>query len=300
MKYNPEMAINRYKTLDQIREDAKGLHTAEMFPLQFRDWNPTTGATESRFWSIKNMNTKQEICPATGDYSLIQHIDAVNWVLDSIQEAGIDGHGVLRNWGNQFKLEVFFDNFQFRDPTGEEFFIGCSLASSYSKQVGLYINPYIIRGVCSNGQIFKGGIGNVNTIYARHTGNVIERVGASSIKEMVNSIASVQGTILTMIDKANNDVITFQKVEDEVLTISKFVGGTRRAKAIIEEYNIPLTTTRLELYNIFNEYGTWTDKLSFQVQDDILSKSEELLRKGLKIDIANDVSAIADALPLAI
>lgn len=300
MRYNPSMEMGRYLNLDQIVDRSMSLDKAELRPMHYYKTEQGIQVPEaSRFWGVWNETTHQEICTVGGDYGLVQHADAVNWFISGIQAAGIEGRGIIRNWGNAMKTEVIFDNLQFRDPTGNDsYYVGASLTNSFNKSVGFFVNPFVVRGVCSNGMIFKGRLGKVNKIYVRHIGNVIDRV-RDGVKDLVQNMMSVEGTVLKMIDVATNDTITFEKVEDQVLTISKYVNGTRRAKSIVEEYNLPLSITRWDLYNTLTEYATWTNNLPFGVQEGISNNAEEILRHGLKVEQV-DPAKLAAALPLSI
>lgn len=294
MKYDPSVAMRNYVSLDEIVDQSMRLDKAQKLPLKYMDDD-----SPSRFFGIKNVETGKEICVVGNDYGLVQHAEAANWFITGIQEAGIEGKGIIKNYNDVVRFDVIFDNLQFRDPSSDDsYYVGASLTNSYNKQVGFYTIPFVVRGACSNGMIFKGRLGDVNRLYVRHVGDVINRV-RDGVKDLIQNMVSVEGSILSMMDAATQDVLTFEKKADQILTISKYVGGERRATKIVEEYDIPLSITRFDLYNTLTEYSTWTKDLSFNIQDNIATNAEEILRNGLKIEKV-DPAKLAASLPLAI
>jgi len=287
MKYENGMSLRGFEGFDQIVDNAMGMNKADKVPLYFAN------GEQSRYYSIMNITEGKEVCTVSDKYGILQHVDAVSNFITGIQSAGIEGQGRLRSFGDTISCDVIFDNFVIREQKesfdgSEGINLGVTMRNSFNKSVGFSVYPFMLRSVCSNGMIFKQkqSMNPVfNRLYVKHIGDVIGRVG-NGIKDLIENMFKIENAVLNMIDVATNDVITFEKREDMVLTLGKYVKGERRALNLIQDYDIPLSVNRWDLYQVLTEYASWNRELKYSVYDGVMEGAETILTKGLKVEKA--------------
>jgi len=275
------MQMNGFIGFDELVDNSMYLDRAEKVPLFFEN------GERSRYYSVINRNSEKEVCTVSERYGIVQHTDAIERFITSVQSAGIEGYGRIRNFGDTVTCDVIFDNFVVRENKESfdgkgDIHLGATMRNSFNKSVGFSVYPFMLRGVCTNGMIFKQRSA-FNRLYVKHIGDVIGKVG-NGIKNIVENMFKIENAVLNMIDVATNNVITFEKREDMILTLGKYAMGERRAYQLIEQYDLPLSLNVWDLYQVLTEYASWTRDLKYSVYDGIMEGAETILINGLTVE----------------
>jgi len=269
--------IQKLESLDQLIDYAPTLDKATSHEVYY----PSGEA--SRFHVIKNNTTQEEVCTVSDRYSILQHSDALNLIVSGLQAAGITGSGTLRNYNNNVVVECYFDNLTVRDYSQDGYIqLGMRFTNSFNKTVGFNGTAFGWRQVCQNGLLMNRMVPNAPQMTLKHMGNVIERI-TDNVKSFVENIVKMEGSLLTIINEARNEIITFESHDQLIRYTSQFVGSEKRAKQIFEIEPVELSTSKWDLYNALTAYASHTDKLSFQQYNKIHEGAQDLLTRPISI-----------------
>ena len=271
---------------DEFADQIQALPRAKIEPMFYSD------GTESKFKAVVSEEGDIEYNSVTDSYSLIQHQDVMFQVLNTIQAAGIDGNARLKAFGGKVYMDMVFSNMKINDPSGTDISIGYTARNTYDGTGGINLFPFSIRGICSNGMIFKmtPDLG-LNTISIKHMGEIEQKV-RFGMKSLIEQTMRIEGIFIEMIDKASRNIIEFSGNELE-LTMSEYTGSRLSARKIIESSNLPLTgeISQWQIYNALTQYASWN----------IQSGPEyERIEAGAEKLLQNNTEQIKQALETAI
>lgn len=239
---------------------------------------------KTRFRAVVSEDGQQEYNSVTESYSLAQHQDVMFEVLNTIQSAGIDGNARIKAFGGKCYMDMVFSNLQLDDPSGTVINLGYTARNTYDGTGGINLYPFAIRGICSNGMIFKmtKDLG-LNVIGIKHMGDIAEKVKLG-MKQIITQTMQIEGVFATMIERATGNVIEFTANELE-MTMSEYTGSRSSARKIIEELKLPVSgeLNQWQIYNAMTEYATWNvqsgsmyDNLSLGAERFLGSTQEEM------------------------
>jgi hypothetical protein len=267
--------IQKLESIDQMVDRAHEMNKAEMVEVYH------SNGDASRFHVIKNTSTTEEVCTVTDRYSILQHSDALNLILTGIQSSGITGAGTVRNYGNNVVVETYFDNLTVRDHSQDGHIqLGMRFTNSFDKSIGFNGTSFGWRQSCSNGLLTDRMLPNAPHISFKHMGNVIERITAS-IKTFVEDMVKMEGSLLTIMNEAQNEIITFSSMDQLITFTSQYTGSERRAKLVFDLEPIELETTKWALYNSLTAYATHNEALSYNQYNTIHEGAQKLILSHL-------------------
>jgi len=286
--------FNSMESIDSIRSRTDSLATASKVKVAeiveqpdgtIKGFRPI----KKRF-GIKNERTGEIADFASPVYSVLQHSDAVNMVLDSLQEHGIEARGFMNEWNNGVAVEVFLDNVllptegnefvahSLRIPDGKDGIqMGIRFVNSYDKSSGFRGYGFGWRLVCSNGMFLRSVLPEMQ-FSIRHTGQVVSKV-SDKIYGAVRRLVMNRGALIAVIVDAQKEKVSFNTEKEMVLALSGYVGSERRAEVILDNraaHDVGLETTRWSLYNLLTDYATHTE-LSVSMYDRIQNGAERIL-----------------------
>jgi len=286
--------FNSMESIDSIRSRTDSLATASKVKVAeiveqpdgtIKGFRPI----KKRF-GIKNERTGEIADFASPVYSVLQHSDAVNMVLDSLQEHGIEARGFMNEWNNGVAVEVFLDNVllptegnefvahSLRIPDGKDGIqMGIRFVNSYDKSSGFRGYGFGWRLVCSNGMFLRSVLPEMQ-FSIRHTGQVVSKV-SDKIYGAVRRLVMNRGALIAVIVDAQKEKVSFNTEKEMVLALSGYVGSERRAEVILDNraaHDVGLETTRWNLYNLLTDYATHTE-LSVSMYDRIQNGAERIL-----------------------
>lgn len=286
--------FNSMESIDSIRSRTDSLATASKVKVAeiveqpdgtIKGFRPI----KKRF-GIKNERTGEIADFASPVYSVLQHSDAVNMVLDSLQEHGIEARGFMNEWNNGVAVEVFLDNVllptegnefvahSLRIPDGKDGIqMGIRFVNSYDKSSGFRGYGFGWRLACSNGMFLRSVLPEMQ-FSIRHTGQVVSKV-SDKIYGAVRRLVMNRGALIAVIVDAQKEKVSFNTEKEMVLALSGYVGSERRAEVILDNraaHDVGLETTRWNLYNLLTDYATHTE-LSVSMYDRIQNGAERIL-----------------------
>ena len=265
--------IQKLESLDQLIDYAPTLDKATSHEVYY----PSGEA--SRFHVIKNNTTQEEVCTVSDRYSILQHSDALNLIVSGLQAAGITGAGTLRNYNNNVVVECYFDNLTVRDHSQDGHIqLGMRFTNSFNKTVGFNGMAFGWRQVCQNGLLMSRMVPNAPQMTLKHMGDVVERI-TNNVKSFVENIVKMEGSLLTIINEARNEIITFESHDQLIRYTSQFVGSEKRAKQIFEIEPVELSTSKWDLYNALTSVVSHDNSLSYNQYTTIHSGAQDMLLK---------------------
>ncbi len=263
--------IQNLKSIDDLIDYAPTLDKAQSFEVYYPSGN------ESKFKVIKNLTTDEEVCTISKRYSILQHSDAITHILSGIQGAGITGSGIVRNYGNNVVVETYFDNLTIRDHSQDGHIqLGLMFTNSFNKSIGFNAEIMGWRQVCQNGMLATKLVPNAPEIHFKHMGDVNRRI-SDAIKQTVEGLIKMEGSLLEIIDEARQEIIKFQGEENLIKFIAEKVGSERRAKQVIDIEHIELESSKWSLYNALTSYTSHTESLSYSQYKKLHEEAQKIL-----------------------
>lgn len=220
----------------------------------------------------------QEVSCVSSKYELIQHQDAFVSVINALNKAGVVMQGRINDFKTSAWLDMTFENLKISDPAGgQDINLGYSVRNSYNKETGLNIFPFAVRGICSNGMIFKDTPDlKLDILSVRHMRDVLEKV-ATKIKDMLQSTLQAKNTYLDIFNKASQETFRFSCEDELTMTIASYGISEKRVHEMLERGSFNLdNTSRYEIYNCLTEYATWS-QLSPGLYESIQGAAERCL-----------------------
>lgn len=273
------LATARKVRVAEIVDDADG-NVAGFRPIKKR-------------FGIKNERSGEIADFASPIYSVLQHYEAVNMVVNSLREKHIEARGFMTEWENGVAVELFIDNViipkqgnetlaqSLRVPDGKDGIeMGIRFVNSYNKSSGFRGYGFGWRLACSNGMFLRSVLPEMK-FSIRHTGQVVDRVG-DKIQSAIRRLVENRGALIAVIDEAQNDVLQFKNEDELVTMLGGYVGSDSRADRILDTpaaSGIGLEASRWELYNLLTDYATHTE-MSVSMYDRIQSGAEMLLTRS--------------------
>lgn len=279
--------IQHLESLDELVDYANTLDRATSHEVYY----PSGEA--SRFHVIKNDTTDKEVCTVSDKYAILQHNDALNLIISGIRAAGITGGGVMRNYHDNVVVECFFDNLTVRDHSQDGHIqLGMRFTNSFNKSVGFSGEAYSWRQSCANGMLTSRLLPNAPHIFFKHMGDVVERI-TNNVKSFVENIVKMEGSLLTIINEARNEIITFESHDQLIRYTSQFVGSEKRAKQIFEIEPVELQSTKWDLYNALTSVVSHDDTLSYHQYTTIHNGAQDMLLKPVVLpDMSREAMTI--------
>ena len=279
---------------DEFADQIQALPRAKIAPLYYDN------ETASKFKAVVSEDGNIEYNAVTDSYSLVQHQDVMFQVLNTIQAAGIDGNARIKAFGGKCYMDMVFSNMRINDPSGTDISIGYTARNTYDGSGGINLFPFAIRGICSNGMIFKmtPDLG-LNTISIKHMGDIEEKV-RFGMKNLIEHTMRIEGVFIEMIDKATRNIIEFSGNELE-LTMSEYTGSRLSARKVIESSGLQLTgeISQWQIYNALTQYASWNISNSAEYErieagaEKLLQSNTQSMKQALETAIKTEETRVA-------
>lgn len=282
----------------QLNGLAGNLDSAHVEKLFYGQHNNDTQEAEDHK-AIVNSTTNKIEMTAKKNYTIIQNSQAIQAVVETLQEKGLEIYGRFDDFGGRIKVSCYFTNqgapIVSDDAQGIK--LGFTMENSYNGGASFKLSMYGFRMLCQNGMNIGSVMNNISE-YKKHTGaieytdlkamtkNFFELVIASSkqleelISVSIKDIASWENVSKVLMQnfaqkKHRNKIaeklgITFIEVEEE---------GKQKKIVPILEKDGKQQYTRWELYNAITAYATHNDQLSLNVSDLMQEGAQRILSK---------------------
>lgn len=235
--------------------------------------------------AVLNLGTGRIAATVSPGYSLLQHQDMVEAVLDGIQRTGFADDAIYRieNDRNIVRLEMLFPEVTLADDVSRDgLSLGFRFVNSVDKSNGFRADVYLWRKVCANGNYLGKAIpgGKINMY---HVGNWTERIRTIAhdyVTAVTDNIVGLQ----EMIDGVMHREVRFEKPADLEATVAAIVGRTTLPD---EMPQIPLITTNWEIYQAITHWTTHSSKISNQTRDNANAMAEKALFVAPKLEIVH-------------
>lgn len=261
----------KLESINDLVDLAPTLDYAELYPVYF------SNGDESRFKVIKNSTIDSEVCTVSNRYQLLQHRDAVNYILSGIQAIGIEGSGTLRNYHDSVVVETYFDNLSIRDNSQDgNINLGMRFTNSFNKTKGFNGVLFGHRQVCENGMIMNKMIPNAPKLSIRHLGDITTNI-TDTIHKFIENIFRMENAVIEIIDSTKNSIISFQNNDTQLEFFKSVVGSQERAELITSVNSIELETTQWDIYNALTSFVSHSDDLSYTQYNNIHNKAQDFL-----------------------
>lgn len=257
----------------ELKLASMGLDNAYSVEVASKTINDTW-RTEDRYKAVINETTGKVACIAGKNYKIIQHRDAVESVLNALNNLNLPYTGHIMNGGNKVIVDIDFPKEQLKlEKVGEEFMAGISIVNSYDRTTGLSILPRMKRLACMNGM-------TVNLFYhsfhVKHTYAMTADIAVAAQK-VINQMANSNANFKQFVEDSIGDSIAFERTK---LILNALI-PVKKHRMKINEILAPDAEkgylTRWDLYNAITNYATHND-IAVSVNEFLQKKAQKVLK----------------------
>lgn len=254
------------------------------YPIEIGDPARAEGVYTDKYKGVWNETTNKLANIVSPSYAILQHSNFFEQVINGLDNAGvggISGEFTRLQGGNQFRMQVTFQDIEIAEPTKYRGTInpGALFTNSYDKSSSARGYGYFYRKVCGNGMILQHLIKGAD--FSR---NHVAKDEATLLQDMDHRVWEFAYVIAKSDEMVSNAIsvsaerqLDFEARANIIPTLQSIVGAKKHADGIFEILDIKDTeTTYWDVYNAFTDYATHND-LSVTVQDRIQSVAEMVL-----------------------
>jgi hypothetical protein len=280
--------INNNQISNEVaRENINKLDVAMKCPLHF-DFSGNMKSADG-YHAIYNLSRDKYCASVSDEYTIIQHRNFFNSILDSLDNKNIPYKAKVSAHKNRAFMDIEFTNranIKF-DKLGEEFGTGIRLVNSYDRTTGVKIMAKLTRLACLNGMVISKFSDVIN---CKHNSKALDNFG-EFVENGLNGIFSQSQKLEGWVSECMTDSADW-KVALKV--VSALFKERKHRKAILSRLGIDMTTTgkkgqlkdnysiadelskksRWEIYNAITNYLTYDEKLRIS-QESLFQKLGE-------------------------
>ena len=202
------------------------------------------------FKAIYNASKGYTEAVLTKEYHLVQHYDAFAPVAQVMADLGYEkAMASSKEWNGRAVLTLVFPELKAVD-NGNYLYFGMQLKNNVKGTGAIMMQPYGLRGACSNGMLFGEKLGG--KLRKVHSGKDLHLRMAEYMAEFKEKIPLIQEAI----EYAKLSPLA-EGSEKEALKLIGF--GKGQIEEIVKQYAVETTTlgqTRWSLYNAITNLGT--------------------------------------------
>ena len=226
-----------------------------------------------RYKGIWNLNKNSLSCISSRKYALIQHQDAINQFIETLNNLNITGNGIVRDFGDKVIVEFLFSD-KLIDDGEKGIRLGIRLINSYDMSHSLSGELYAYRLVCSNGMVLGRAIHGVK--FSRWHSGIID------IKEQMRRFIQLAIESDTSLQSLINEAMANSIEWELTKTIIQRIFRIEKYRKLILEQLEPLITAgktinRWELYNAVTYVASNGKELKQSVIDNLQRKAQSIL-----------------------
>lgn len=273
-------SIEQYSqvNMDEVRVGVQNMNTARLVPLSFPkefsigtlDDDIEATHKQSRFSAVQNTASGKLTMAVTDRYKILQHKEAFDPIIDSIENLGEDIYAKLEDTGNEGRLYLLFPNLRIKDDA-DGMMPGLRFFNSYKDKMSFKAHFFAWRIRCMNGSIFSRIVREEN-LSGYHTMNSLELL-KEKLPSFVDGMLQNVYRIEEIIDEAMHAEVTFSDWAEVANTIKPIVGTEKATEAVVAQPELTLNTNRWAVYNAITAVASH-EQLSAARRDDIIAAAE--------------------------
>lgn len=272
--------VIEYKNIVELEKGIKQLDRAVQFPVFYK---PSIGENKGKMVQAKehsaifNLDRKHVAGIMSDRYTILQHQDAFNAVVDSLKTINTKIHGKITAYnGDLVYLYGSFTDVLIKDDTKQGMELGFRIANSYNMWSSFSGSAYTFRLVCSNGAMLKKLIPEAK-FTNKHFGKVMnyQDIVSEFIKKLVSSVPILEKKV----SEAIADTVEWKLVEKllpKMILMKKHKEAIEKI-LIQERKKKGEKLSRWDIYNTFTAYVSHGEKISVYLENFLNRKAEQLL-----------------------
>lgn len=249
--------------------------------------------------AIIDKKTKRHINVVSQKYTLVQHREVIQSVLNALDKENVDVTGQITGEQDKMRITLLIDepSYKIRDKSTntEHIKFGFRAVNSYDSSTSLYFEAFGFREKCSNGMFLGQELLASKKKY--HTGEITVESMTQNVVDILKVIKEERGTVKDLFEDMMTTSITkekaFKELDDmfrakkHVDNILRRIGVTvirvqeengEEQTKLIEEDSFK-TVTLWDLYNAFTNYATHSENISTNTEDKVQRQAQVLLRR---------------------
>ncbi|MFA5132975.1 MAG: DUF932 domain-containing protein [Candidatus Paceibacterota bacterium] len=228
--------------------------------------------------AIQNEDTKEICCVTNTNYTLVQHREMINQVVNTLSALNLECYGSVVNMGSKVYVNVLFPKMKVNDDA-KGIHLGVRFTNSFDLTTGVNFSMYGMRIACDNQMLLK------NLLFAERR----KHVGEIDLNEMTRTFLEGAVTQVKEFEILVNDCIK-DSVEWKLLMqfLEQNVLGKKHHNEIVARINDTLKAegrrkpTRWDLYNAFTHYLSHDTLLKDGIIDYMEKKAAMVLAEPLE------------------
>jgi len=252
------MANKRYERVSfnnvaQLEAITLGMDTAKLEEVEI------AGKPANRFKAVVNETTNAVEAIVSDKYTLIQHREIFEPVVQAMKQFGIGIKGTITKDGGRCYCDILFDDTRFKIDVaevrqkGDLINFGLRFFNSYDKTTSFGAEVFAMRLVCLNGMI---GMMKIKSIKEIHAGD--KKFVVKSIAKLFEALAQESSKFADIVSRALKEIVT-EKLLNELLVSWKL--GKKHIEAILEKARKLDELNQWSIYNVLTEYITHAMKV---------------------------------------
>lgn len=245
------MANKRYEKVsfnDVARLEAivLGMDTAKLEEVEI------AGKPANRFKAVVNETTNNVEAIVSDKYTLIQHREIFEPVVQAMKQFGIGIKGTVIKDGGRCYADILFDDPRFKvdvgaaSQKGDLINFGLRFFNSYDKTTSFGAEVFAMRLVCLNGMISAMKIKSIHEIHAGDKKFVVK-----AIANLFEALAKESCKFADIVDRARKEIVT-EALLNKLLVSWKL--GEKHIKKILEKAHELDELNQWNIYNVLTEY----------------------------------------------
>jgi len=240
-----------------------------------------TYEAESHVAIIEKNSDSNPIAILSKKYKLIQHREAFIPFINMCRAMGINVKGTItKSEGKVFLRAIFMDKRARVVVDGEELYTGVLLGNSVDGTMGLFMESFAFRSVCSNGMLLGKTL--VARVYKIHAGNA--EILKEQYQKFSEQIIENSPRLSDIIKRAISENIQ-ESVINQALYGAGF--GKNHVKKLLEKCQQLDIKNKWDLYNVITNWLTHELEVKWGAEKWHQSNATRLLTEPLSILVEN-------------
>lgn len=241
---------HNFENAQRLQALAMGMDTARLEKVSIM------GREEPRFLAVVNNATGDVESLVSDKYTLIQHREIFQPVIDAFIALGIKISGKVTYDKGRCYADIIFDDERFKVDVadrskmkkGDVINFGMRFFNSYDKTLSFGAEAYAVRLVCLNGMVSPVNIKAIREVHAGDKSFV-----AKSIGQIVKALAAESPKFADVVARTRQEIVTEAMIR-ELFTAWKM--GAKHVEALMKQVKKLDEKNGWEIYNVLTAYIT--------------------------------------------
>jgi hypothetical protein len=258
-----------FSDFTEMMQKTKGLDRAEKKEVLVNN------EIQGKYQAIWNVDKNRLACIASDKYTIVQHDDVMNDVVDTFKEFNLTNvQGGVTNYGDRVFLDVCFKDKVLKDDSEEGILIGVRFSNSYDKSATFSCEPFAYRSVCINGMVL-GRIFSQIKIRQIHKG----MVSHGSIFDFMKKAIEIYEPLKILVSNAMAESIEWEMAES---ILKNLIIRKKYLKELKQMLVNKTKISRWDIYNAITNIATHGQKIRASAEVWLQEKAQSILNTSVE------------------